>query len=73
MDTMDSTRSATPTLDEIRQWPATVDVSRAALALGIGKSKLYDLIKRGEAPVKVIDVGAKRIVTASLVLLLEAQ
>ncbi|MFF0184906.1 DNA-binding protein [Streptomyces sp. NPDC005244] len=61
-----------PTLDEIRGWPATVDVSRAAVALGISKSKLYELIKRGEAPVRVIDVGAKRVITASIVRLLEA-
>lgn len=61
----------TPTLEEIRTWPATVDVTRAALALGIGKSKLYDLIRRGEAPVRVLDYGAKRVVTASLVRLLE--
>ncbi|MER7969680.1 helix-turn-helix domain-containing protein [Streptomyces sp. NPDC096080] len=63
---------ATPTLDEIRQWPATVDVTNAARALGIGKSKLYDLIRRGEAPVKVLDVGAKRVITSSIVRLLEA-
>lgn len=64
--------SVSPTLDEIRTWPATVDVTRAAVALGIGKSKLYDLIKRGEAPVRVLDVGAKRVITASIVRLLEA-
>lgn len=61
-----------PTLDEIRSWPATVDVERAAQALGIGKTKLYELIRRGEAPVRVLDFGAKRVVTASLVRLLEA-
>lgn len=61
-----------PTLDEIRQWPATVDVTRAAYALGIGKTKLYDLIQRNEAPVRVLDVGAKRVITASIVRLLEA-
>ncbi|GAB1329875.1 DNA-binding protein [Streptomyces sennicomposti] len=61
-----------PTLDEIRGWPATVDIPRAASALGISQSKLYDLIKRGEAPVRVLDFGAKRVVTASLVRLLEA-
>ncbi|WP_435272194.1 DNA-binding protein [Streptomyces parvulus] len=61
-----------PTLDEIRSWPATVDVPLAASALGIGKSKLYDLIQRGEAPIRVLDFGAKRVVTASLIRLLEA-
>ncbi|MFI9063248.1 DNA-binding protein [Streptomyces sp. NPDC053429] len=61
-----------PTLDELRTWPATVDVSRAAMALGISRSKLYDLIQRNEAPVRVLDFGSKRIVTSSLVQLLEA-
>lgn len=62
-----------PTLDEIRSWPATIDVAQAARALGIGKTKLYDLIRRGEAPVRVLDLGAKRVVTASLIRLLEAE
>lgn len=63
-----------PTLDEIRgTWPAAVGVPDAALAIGISKSHLYELIKRGEAPVKVLSFGARhRIVTASLVRLLEA-
>lgn len=61
-----------PTLDEVRGWPATVDLARAALALGISRSQMYALVKRGEAPVRVLDYGAKRVVTASLVRLLEA-
>ncbi|MFE0727069.1 helix-turn-helix transcriptional regulator [Streptomyces antibioticus] len=65
-------KAHTPTLEEIRRWPATVDVPQAAAALGISRSKLYALINRGEAPVRVLDFGAKRVVTASLVRLLEA-
>ncbi|GAB2922897.1 DNA-binding protein [Streptomyces heilongjiangensis] len=61
-----------PTLDEVRTWPATVDVTRAATALGISRAQLYGLIKRNEAPVRVLDFGSKRVVTASLVRLLEA-
>ncbi|WUR84512.1 DNA-binding protein [Streptomyces phaeochromogenes] len=61
-----------PTLDDVRSWPATVDVARAALALGISRSQMYALVKSGQAPVKVLDYGAKRVVTASLVRLLEA-
>jgi hypothetical protein len=61
-----------PTLDEIRAWPATVDVRLGASALGISKSTLYELIKRGEAPVRVLSFGARhRVVTASIVRLLE--
>lgn len=64
---------ARPTLEEIKTtWPATVNVPQAALALGISKRHLYDLIKRGEAPVRVLDVGAKRVITHSLVTLLES-
>ncbi|WP_406462336.1 helix-turn-helix domain-containing protein [Streptomyces sp. NBC_01622] len=63
---------AVPTLDEIRTWPATVGVPEAARAIGVSKSYLYDLVKRGEAPVSVLSFGARhRVVTASLVRLLE--
>lgn len=62
-----------PTLAEVKKWPATVEVPRAALALGCSRSQLYELIKRGEAPVTVLSFGARhRVVTASLVRLLEA-
>lgn len=63
---------APPTLDEVRQWPATVDVRQAAAALGISRAHLYELIKRGEAPVRTLPLGGRcRVVTASLVRLLE--
>lgn len=62
-----------PTLDEIRGWPAAVGVPEAAKAIGISKSHMYDLIKRNEAPVTILSFGARhRVVTASLVRLLEA-
>jgi hypothetical protein len=62
-----------PTLDEVRGWPATVSVPQAASALGVSKSYLHGLIKRDEAPVKVLPFqGRHRVVTASLVRLLEA-
>lgn len=61
-----------PTLDEIRTWPATVSIPQAADGLGISKSHLYDLVKRGEAPVRTLSFGARhRVITASLVSLLE--
>lgn len=64
--------SAPPTLDEIRAWPAVVNVPEAARAIGCSRSQLYELIKRGQAPVKVLSFGARhRVVTASLVRLLE--
>lgn len=61
-----------PTLDEVRTWPATVSVPKAATALGISKSYLHALIKQNEAPVKVLPLnGRNRVITASLVRLLE--
>jgi predicted DNA-binding transcriptional regulator AlpA len=62
-----------PTLAEVKRWPATVNVPKAALALGCSRSQLYELIKRGEAPVKTLSFGTRHVViTASLVALLEA-
>lgn len=66
-------QATVPTLDEIRGWPATVSVPKAATALGVSKSYLHGLVKRGEAPFAVIPFeGRHRVVTASLVKLLEA-
>ncbi len=62
-----------PTLEEIRSWPATVDVPTAARALGYSKSWGYQLIAQGEFPCRVITVrGRSRAVTASLLALLGA-
>lgn len=62
-----------PTLTEVKSWPATVSVPDAAKALGVSKSFLYDLVKRGEAPVRTLPFGkCHRVITASLVHLLEA-
>lgn len=62
-----------PTLDEVRSWPATVSVPQAATAMGLSKTYLNNLIKRGESPVKVLPLqGRNRVITASLVRLLEA-
>ncbi|WP_435218329.1 DNA-binding protein [Streptomyces sp. bgisy034] len=61
-----------PTLDEIRAWPATVSVPKAATALGISRSYLHGLIKQGASPVKTLPFeGRHRVITASLVRLLE--
>ncbi|GAA3272669.1 helix-turn-helix domain-containing protein [Streptomyces lavendulae] len=61
-----------PTLDEVKSWPATVGVPQAATALGCSKSQLYELIKRGESPVKILPLGRRYVViTRSLVRLLE--
>lgn len=63
-----------PTLDEIRAWPATVDLTTAAPALGISRSYAYELAKRGELPCRVLQIGSRvRVVTSSLIPLLDAQ
>ena len=60
-----------PTLDEIRQWPATVPVAQAARALGCSAPHLRNEIKHGTCPVKTIPLGTRHVViTASLVRLL---
>ncbi|MFI9059783.1 MULTISPECIES: helix-turn-helix domain-containing protein [unclassified Streptomyces] len=62
-----------PTLDDIRAWPATISVPEAAKAIGISKSHMHALIKRGESPVRTLSFGARhRVITADLLRLLEA-
>lgn len=63
---------ARPTLTQIREWPATVDVAATCAALGISRSYGYQLIARGAFPCRVIVAGRRaRVVTASLITLLE--
>ncbi|WP_319179824.1 DNA-binding protein [Streptomyces sp. ID05-47C] len=62
-----------PTLAEIRKWPAVVPVPQAAPAIGCSRSQLYELIKRGQAPVKTLSYGRRHVVvTASILALLES-
>lgn len=62
-----------PTIDDIRQWPATVDVPTAGQAFGIGRTHAYDLARRGEFPVRVVKVGRRhRVITSELLTLLGA-
>ena len=60
-----------PTLADIRKWPATVPVPQGARALGCSGQHLRDRIKRGESPVKTIQLGTRYVViTADLIRLL---
>ncbi|HEV2777888.1 MAG TPA: DNA-binding protein [Actinophytocola sp.] len=62
-----------PTLDEIRRWPATVDVVQAGRAIGLGRNGAYEAVKQDRFPVRVLKIGNRlRVVTAELVALLEA-
>lgn len=61
------TTTVAPTLDELRLWPPTCDPPAASAALGISRSYGYELIKRGEFPVRTLQVGGKtRVLTADL-------
>ncbi len=59
------------TITQLRAMPATVDLMTAASALGVGRTKAYDLAKHGQFPCRVIRIGdIYRIPTAGLLELL---
>ncbi|MDT0270969.1 hypothetical protein RM863_02885 [Streptomyces sp. DSM 41014] len=59
------------TREEPLTLPAAVDLDTSNRALGIGRSKGYELAKRGQYPCKVLRLGkAYRVVTADLLQLL---
>jgi hypothetical protein len=59
------------TIVELAAAGATVDVVRAGRALGIGRSLTYELLRRGEFPVRVLRLGSRvRVPTADLIALL---
>ncbi|GAA3037112.1 hypothetical protein GCM10010448_19420 [Streptomyces glomeratus] len=69
-------KATQPTLAEVREWPATCSVRRAALAIGCSPTHLAALIRRGESPVKTIPLGTSRrqlVITADLVRLLSGE
>jgi predicted DNA-binding transcriptional regulator AlpA len=56
------------TLEEIRNWPPTIDVTTAARVLGISRSSAYELVKVGQFPVRTLRVGSRvRVLTHDLV------
>ncbi|MCZ4510750.1 hypothetical protein O3Q52_21675 [Streptomyces sp. ActVer] len=57
--------------EELLALPVSVDLETGNRALGLGRSKGYELAKRGEYPCKVLRLGnAYRVVTADLLDLL---
>jgi hypothetical protein len=53
--------------DELLSLPAAVDLETANRALGLGRSKGYELAKRGQYPCRVLRLGnSYRVVTAEL-------
>ncbi|MFE3858166.1 hypothetical protein ACFXPN_44415 [Streptomyces griseorubiginosus] len=56
---------------ELLALPVAVDLDTGNRALGLGRSKGYELAKRGQYPCKVLRLGkAYRVVTADLLSLL---
>lgn len=54
-------------LEELLALPATVNVTTAGRALGIGRDKAYELIRTGNFPVRVLSLGETvRVPTAEL-------
>ncbi len=59
------------TRDELLALPAAVDLDTGNRALGLGRSKGYELAKQGQYPCKVLRLGRTyRVVTADLLSLL---
>lgn len=54
-------------LEELLALPATVNVTTAGRALGIGRDKAYELIRAGTFPVRTLSLGGTvRVPTAEL-------
>lgn len=45
--------------------PGTMSVAHAARRLGIGEATAYDLIRRGDFPVRVIQLGGRKKVSVA--------
>ncbi|MFB9238687.1 hypothetical protein ACFFWC_24690 [Plantactinospora siamensis] len=70
---MSSTRTPVgPTLEEIRAWPAAVNVNDYALACGISRAHAYESLRDTNCPVRTLKVGGRiKVLTASIVSLLD--
>jgi hypothetical protein len=59
------------TVADLRNLPPTIDLMTAARALGIGRTKAYQLARAGEFPCRIIRIGdLYRVATADLIRLL---
>lgn len=63
-----------PTLADVRKWPATVSLPKAASALGCSPRHLQERVRRGDSPVKTLPFGTRNVViTADLIRLLSGE
>jgi len=58
------------TVDAVRNLGATTDIETAGAILGIGRSKSYELARRGEFPVRVLRIGRRYLVPIPSILAL---
>ncbi|WP_225878421.1 helix-turn-helix domain-containing protein [Spongiactinospora rosea] len=59
------------TIDEVERLPAVIPLLTAARALGISRNSAYRLVKRGEFPCRVIQIGETyRVPTAEILSIL---
>ncbi|GLW98802.1 helix-turn-helix domain-containing protein [Microtetraspora sp. NBRC 16547] len=58
------------TLAQIQQLPAVVDLVTAGRALGLGRTKSYQLARTGEFPCRIIRIGKSYLVPTSALLAL---
>ncbi|WP_405961332.1 helix-turn-helix domain-containing protein [Streptomyces sp. NBC_00024] len=69
-----STEHQDLTVRDLLDLPPTTDVETAGKALGIGRTKAYELVRAGKFPCKVIPAGRTyRVVTADLLRVLGIQ
>lgn len=62
------------TLEDIRRWPAAVNVEDYARAFGISRAGAYESIRAGTCPVRVVKVGGRiKVVTASILRVLDLE
>jgi predicted DNA-binding transcriptional regulator AlpA len=65
-------RKTIPTLEEVKTWPATVDLVQGAKPYNISRNHAYQLAKAGEFPVRVLRIGRfYRVITAEIIADLE--
>ncbi|MEU9965448.1 DNA-binding protein [Streptomyces malaysiensis] len=66
-ETGEQVQSGAMGLEELLALPATVNVTTAGRALGIGRDKAYELIRSGGFPVRTLPLGGTiRVPTAEL-------
>ena len=66
-------RHETYSYDEVRAWPAVVDLVKAAAVFQVGRTAAYELAEAGRFPVPVFKVGRRwRVSTQAILAKLDA-